>query len=715
MDSVRPETIDRVDDVKVLRIFGMWCPNCAQSCEKRIQALSGVSNVVVDFGASQLRLKYDPTKVDFEKVKRTIRDLGFSSLDPLASEGVDTDFQRSTAPRNYFFSLAVSGSLSMWVTLVHIWVYFAEPASLARKWIFVFSGTLTFIVLALGGLPFIKTAWNTWRSRLFSLDQVIVTGAASLCLYSWLNVFRSSDAIYFDSVSMTITILLFVRWLDFKLRTEAGSRSPYWNFLNRSFEVTRVTTEGKIKTVAHNLSRGKVFEASHGTVPLDGVIESGQLLLNESIWTGEERPVRRTVGQQIHAGTEIVGGSAQVKVTNPVGDRSIDRMYLSHEGAMSRQAKTKTLTDRIYSFWIPSLFTLALLLSLLYLFVFDQNPLKVFALTLLIGCPCVFIVATTALRTIASESARRARLQIRDLDFFYKLKDVTTFIFDKTGTLTSPQFLRNEIEMPGVSEEQKAAAYFALAQIQHPISQIFKEKLRGDENYHIGYSITRAGEGTEIQMQDFGVFRIGRASFAKFPREMDSQRFYVSLNEKPIFSFDFEEDVSPSTEALLREIRRRGHKIVLASGDNRLPDRLEDLRSLFETVLLDCRPQDKKNLVNELSAREKVCFIGDGINDLKALGSADLSIAVFNTDRGIGPTGSLHLPQQEVPRLMFWHDYFQKLERTEKQTIFIGLSYNVLLLVVNGVLGLHPLFVLISFAAVSLLSLSPLFFLGFRS
>jgi P-type E1-E2 ATPase len=115
--------------------------------------------------------------------------------------------------------------------------------------------------------------------------------------------------------------------------------------------------------------------------------------------------------------------------------------------------------------------------------------------------------------------------------------------------------------------------------------------------------------------------------------------------------------------------------------------------------------------VGELSKQEKVCFVGDGINDLEALSSAHLSVAVLSSERGFGPTGSIHIPQDQVSNLLSWYRYFSKFERIEKWVILTGLSYNIALLAVNSTVGLSPFFVLLSFSAVSILSLSPLILL----
>lgn len=701
MDCGRAEELE--NDIRILRVFGMWCPSCARSCESKVAALSGVSFAAVDFGSNQLRLKFDPKKTNLKEVQKTIHQLGFSSLDPLDLKENNNQETREVITE-YLSSLAISSVLSMWITLLHFWIYLTDPQVSIRQWIFRASGAMCFFVISLAARPFIKAAWNTFKARLFSLDQVIVLGAWSLYLYSWQSAIRGEASVYFDSIAMTITILLIVRWSDFKLRTWAGSSSPYWSFLQDRLEVARVFPDRIVQTDARSVARGKVLKIGPGKVALDGAITQGGLWLNESLLTGESNPLYRTVGHQIFAGTEALGGDAHIEVTHPVGERYIDRIFLTSEGEFTTKSKEQDLLEKIYRYWIPILFLVAASTSLGRMFFFGENPLKPFALTLLIGCPCVFIVGTTGLRLFLWRKTLQAGIRIRDVDFFYKLKTVRHFIFDKTGTLTLPLVFKGEVEEAACTPELKEVAYQGLSLVKHPLSALFPSQQAAE--LVIESMETTPGEGTSIKLKDRGTFLIGRASFAGFPEEK-GQNVFVSHNGKPLLSFGYEEILAPGIAELLKNIKRRGYKLILASGDSKLPTDLHALKTLFDECHLDCRPSDKKEIVEVLKNSGPVCFVGDGLNDTEALSASDFSVAVLNKDRGISPTGSIHIPYGEIPRLLYWSDYFSKFSRVEKVVLCMGLGYNIFLILLNATIGLSPMLVLLSFTGVSILSLLP--------
>lgn len=702
MDRGRAEEVD----VKVLRLFGMWCPSCAASCESRVGAVPGVRSAVVDFGASQLRVKYNRAQTNLEALQEAIGSLGFSSLDPLTLSQSDAP-ARTAVVRQYLTSLAVSAVLSMWITVLHVWVYLSSPADGARQIVLAASGILCACVIGVGGRPFIKAAWHTLRARLFSLDQVIVLGALSLFAYSWRELIGHRDGVYFDSLAMTITTLLLVRWTDFKLRT--ATSSPYWRFLNEPLDVTRVTAKGLVATTAQRLSKGKVIVAAAGcTLPLDGVVVKGELWLDESLLSGESLPCHRGVGQQVLAGARVVRGEGHVEVTHPVGDRYLDRVFLASEASLTQRGRTRGLLETIYGYWIPALFAIAVILALSAALRPGYDPLRSFALTLLIGCPCIFVVGTTALRLVLSRATEAAGIRLRHFDFFYDVAAIDYLVFDKTGTLTSPLAIKDELLAPACTPELKAIAYEVLALVHHPVSALFAEPAGARSPVVVTRTVTSPGEGTEVYTERHGVFRIGRASFAGFGDSGGGQRFHVSHDGVPLFSLDYDEVVSAETEEMLRALRGRGYTLVLASGDTRLPAALEELRGLFAEVHVGCRPADKQRIVEGLKTRGSVCFIGDGLNDALALAEADLSIAVASRHGGVSPAASVGMPGRELPRLLAWMDRFERFTAIERWVLAVGVCYNVVLLAANAWSGLHPLVVLSSFAAISILSLGPI-------
>lgn len=427
------------------------------------------------------------------------------------------------------------------------------------------------------------------------------------------------------------------------------------------------------------------------TVPVDGVIRSGQTSIDQSVMTGESLPVDKTVGDEVSSGTVNQFGSFDMIATKVGEDSSIQRMIRLVQSADAGKAKIVGIADR----WATWIVATALTAALLTWIITGQIIRSV--TILVVFCPCALVLATPTAIMAAVGNATKHGFLVREGDALERLAAVSKFAFDKTGTLTfgTPKVVKVQSSMPNFSNKQ-LFAYAAGAELrsEHPLGKAvvnsyraeFGEEIDSPEQFEMlpGRGVRAVINGKEIVAGNKELLGQCRIPLSKEVKNMAKRCLndgdtviYPAIDGQPAGFLALADTLRPEVSAVIKEIKQSGASTVLLTGDHlKAAQHIADQLSVDE-VHANCLPEDKLVYIDcTQNKKEPVCMIGDGINDAPALKKAYVGLAMggIGSDIAVGAAdiALVHDDIKEIPHLF-------RLSKRMMLTIKCNLAFSMAL------------------------------------
>ncbi|MGV8838973.1 MAG: heavy metal translocating P-type ATPase [Bauldia sp.] len=444
-------------------------------------------------------------------------------------------------------------------------------------------------------------------------------------------------------------------------------------------------------------------------VPADGVIVEGASAINEAPVTGESVPVRKGIDATVFAGTVNGEGLLRVSVTATASDNTIARVIRLVEEAQESKAPTERMIDRFSRWYTPGVIVVAALIAILPPLVgagsWDEWIYKGLAI-LLIGCPCALVISTPAAIAASLAAGARRGLLVKGGAVLERVGSVTVVALDKTGTLTEGRpVVTDVIAFDGSEAEVVRLAAALEAGSSHPLALAILARAKADRVEVTAASDTRAigGQGVEGRVGGDTVFLGSPKAAAERSRLPDAARIdslgaegksvaVLVVGGRVVGAIAMRDEPRPDAIAGLAELRERGIRTVMLTGDNR---RVGDAigKQLGIEVRAELMPADKQLIVRELQANGGVVAkVGDGINDAPALAAADIGIAMGGgTDVALETADAalLHGRIRDITRII---DLSKRTMANIRQNIALALGLKAVFLVTTivGITGLWP-------------------------
>jgi Cu2+-exporting ATPase len=588
------------------------CAACLWLIEQTLRRLPGVKRADVNYATQRAHVNWDPLKTSLSSVIQAIRAVGYDACpyEPRKQEEVE---QRSR--RAALWRLFVAGFGAMQVMMYAFPAYVDDLGPETAQVLRWASLLITFPVLLFSCSPFFAGAVQELRQRRIGLDTPIALGLGfGFAASAWATVTASGE-VYFDSISMLAFLLLGARYLESAARRRAA---------RALHPLLRFSSEQK-------LSVGEKIQVAPGErFPADGVVVEGASSADESLLTGESRPVAK------RSGDELVGGSVNLeqpllmRVTRAGADtRAAAIARLAERGAASKPRLVET-AERVarHLTWVIVLTAAAAGLHF-------ANPWIAVAV-LVVACPCALALAAPIVLTRASGVLLARGVLLTRGRALEALDRVTDVVLDKTGTLTTGRLAVTRVMPLGRLESSRCfeIARSLEACSRHPVARAFdgegKVKVSGPRN--------SPGQGIEARV-DGRMVRIGAEPFCQElcgappagPAHPNFDGSFVFLAEEGgwLAAFQLEDNLRLAATALVANLRRKGLSVHLATGDRpALGTALA--RSLWiENCTGGMTPQDKYRYVEDLQRQGRVvAMVGDGLNDAPVLARADVSFAM---------------------------------------------------------------------------------------
>lgn len=625
---------------------GMHCAACALTIEDALRRVPGVLSAEISAASHRGRIVWSDQAIKPSGWMQAAARAGYPAVP--ASDAFAND-RRRVETRQALWRLGVAG-LCMMQVMMYAWpAYIADPGDLVPdmaqllRWA---SWVLSLPVLLFSCTPFFRNALRDLRHRRISMDLPVALGMAITFIVSSLGTFEPSGIfgaeVYFDSFTMFVFFLLTGRWLELRLRDRtAGALEALMNRLPDSVE--RRGADGVFERVAvRRLSTGDVIRVLPGEAfPADGVILQGNTLADESLLTGESRPLPRGEGGAVIAGSHNLSAAVIVRVKHTGDETRFAQIVALMESASTSKPQLAQLADRIAK---PFLIFVLLAAGGAGAYWWTHDPshaLMVAVAVLIVTCPCALSLATPAAMLASAGALARRGVLVRRLQGLEALATVNTVVFDKTGTLTRDAFALGEVRTrEGVSKQDALAMAAALAQHSlHPVSRALVAASQGDAlqppSWQVEEAHETAGQGVSAHLFAAGkrtsavLTRLGSARFCgvELPAT-DALHACLSDEQGWMATFELQEDLRPDARATVAALVARGLQVHLLSGD--LPDSVARVarQAGISSAQGGCTPQDKLAFLRELQAQGgKVAMVGDGLNDGPVLAGAHVSFA----------------------------------------------------------------------------------------
>ncbi len=630
----------------VLVLEGLRCAACAWLCESRLRALPGVSRADVNTATRRAVLRWDVKRLRLSEAISGLRAIGYDAYPAEPRRQADAD---RVADRRALWRLFVAGFGAMQGMMYAFPAYIDEgagtlapDAAQLMRWAGFW---MTLPVILVSCAPFFQGALRELRQGRIGLDAPITLGILGGFLASTWSVFAASGPVYFDSISMLVFLLLAARHAESGARQRAGralDRLHRW-MPDVALKLADPADWSCAESVpAYALAPGDhVLVPAGGRIPADGVLVIGASSADESMLSGESRPVAKAEGAALVAGSVNLDQAIVMRVDRAGAETRAAAIARLVERAGASRPQLIQAADRVAGVLTLVVLATAALAALGWYAVDAERALWVAVAVLVASCPCALalaapIVLTKAQGVLLARGAAFTRA--RALETLTRTTDV---VFDKTGTLTAGRVTIASVTPLGSASREECLALACAMQAgsSHPIARAFLAMTPG----HPGISRPLVeevrnvpGQGIEARI-DGQSLRLGSAAFCAGPGPAQNEEspgdersaVWLASASGVLARFELEDSLRPEAQTLIAQLKASGITIHLLSGDRAPVVAALAARVGIARLRAEALPEDKLAYVDELQrAGRIVAMIGDGLNDAPVLARADVSIAM---------------------------------------------------------------------------------------
>ncbi|HSH73208.1 MAG TPA: heavy metal translocating P-type ATPase [Methylophilaceae bacterium] len=637
-----------------LILEGITCAACIWLNERHLKQLSGVKNVAFNYASQRARISWDEREIKLSQILAEIRKLGYNAH-PFSAQQQDALRQQSR--KQEFKRLAVAGLSAAQVMMIAVALY-AGPAqglefatAQLLRWL---SLVMTIPAITYSAWPFYRAAWRGISNRRVGMDVPIVLGLITGFAGSAWATLNGQGVVYYDTITMLIFFLLGTRYLERNAREKSIEAAENLLRLAPAMATKLLDDEQRLVPVME-LQQGDLILARPGeTIAADGIVASGESSVDESLLTGESRPLAKSTGAHVFAGSINYESPLTISVTAIAEDTMLAGISRLLDRAQAEKPRLAEVADKIAAYFTSVLLIAVTVTALVWWQLAPERVLEIVLTVLVVSCPCALsLAAPAAFAAAGSHLVQRGVLLTRG-HALEALAKVTHFVFDKTGTLTlgKPSLLQIVPYAELHADECLKLAASLEKSSEHPLAKSLIAAAQNQPLYQVDQSLNLPGQGVTGTIAgkrySLGNARLNPAISQQFIDSADyspsATIVWLSTADQLLAAFVLADQPRPQASELIQHLQVLGLKVSILSGDSNQAVQHFAQGIGVQSWQAALSPQDKLDQLRLLQQQgEIVSMVGDGINDAPVLAGAQVSIAMGSGTQMARATGDVVL------------------------------------------------------------------------
>lgn len=683
----------------ILNIEGMTCSACSNGLEKFLSKQDGIISVSVNLVMATALIEYDE-KLTVKDLNRFVKEAGFKSLGEKKEKNNNANFV-------ILIVFSILGIILMYISMGQM---FNLPIPnilnmVQNPKIYAISLMLLSLLFIFYGFDIIKNGFKNIVHKMPNMDSLVGVGVIVNFVYSLWNtvqVFIGNTNLvhhlYFESSAIIILFVKVGRFIDKKNKDKAVDTIK--NLVTITPKKGTILKDNKeIEVNINEIEKGDIVVSKPGEkIAVDGTIINGKTHTDESFITGESKPVSKSIGDNVIAGSVNYDGYIKYKAERIGKDSSISNIVTMVVEATNTKAPIARVADKISGYFVPTIFIISLVAFVLNLVLTTDINEAILALVsvLVVACPCALGLATPLAMVVAIGNCSKNGILVKSSEILEATNKIDTIVFDKTGTLTTGKMTI----VDGVYSKENLKILKSLEKnSNHPLAK----SIYNDEKDIFSVEEFKEEPGLGIKGKINGIQYF--AGNYKYVEKMQvenklkvEEEKIISKGESIVYLFNKKETlliigladtIKKDVVKTVNELKKLDKKIFMLTGDNDKTAKIIAKQVGIENVISNVSPKQKLEKIKELNSNNNCAMVGDGINDSPSLKTATIGISVENGTDISADSSDVILLNENMSNILKLFKIGKNTIRIIKQNLFWALFYNICMIPLAT--GLFPI------------------------
>lgn len=683
----------------ILNIEGMTCSACSNGLEKFLSKQDGIISVSVNLVMATALIEYDE-KLTVKDLNRFVKEAGFKSLGEKKEKNNNANFV-------ILIVFSILGIILMYISMGQM---FNLPIPnilnmVQNPKIYAISLMLLSLLFIFYGFDIIKNGFKNIVHKIPNMDSLVGVGVIVNFVYSLWNtvqVFMGNTNLvhhlYFESSAIIILFVKVGRFIDKKNKDKAVDTIK--NLVTITPKKGTILKDNKeIEVNINEIEKGDIVVSKPGEkIAVDGTIINGKTHTDESFITGESKPVSKSIGDNVIAGSVNYDGYIKYKAERIGKDSSISNIVTMVVEATNTKAPIARVADKISGYFVPTIFIISLVAFVLNLVLTTDINEAILALVsvLVVACPCALGLATPLAMVVAIGNCSKNGILVKSSEILEATNKIDTIVFDKTGTLTTGKMTI----VDGVYSKENLKILKSLEKnSNHPLAK----SIYNDEKDIFSVEEFKEEPGLGIKGKINGIQYF--AGNYKYVEKMQvenklkvEEEKIISKGESIVYLFNKKETlliigladtIKKDVVKTVNELKKLDKKIFMLTGDNDKTAKIIAKQVGIENVISNVSPKQKLEKIKELNSNNNCAMVGDGINDSPSLKTATIGISVENGTDISADSSDIILLNENMSNILKLFKIGKNTIRIIKQNLFWALFYNICMIPLAT--GLFPI------------------------
>lgn len=689
----------------ILAIDGMTCSACSNGLEKYLNKQEGIKEASVNLVMANALVEYDENILNQEKIEKFVEEAGFKSLGIFKEEEGNKKRKKEKIEFLAFLVLAIFMlyiSMGSMINLPSIKGLDMHENAIPYTTVMLII-TICFIFY---GFDIIKSGFKNLVHKTPNMDTLVTIGVTSSMVYSLYSMYmviigrhHYVENLYFESAAIIIFFIKLGRYVD------NVNKDKTKEALQKLVKITPKNAVIKINGVEKNVTIDEikkediVISKPGEKIAVDGKIIEGKAHFDESFLTGESKPVSKTVGQNVIAGSINYDGYIEYEAERIGKDSTISEIVRLVVEATNTKAPIAKLADKVSGYFVPAVIAIAIITFIVYLLLGNavSEAINVFVTILVVACPCSLGLATPLAIVVSEGLCAENGILVKKSEILENAQKVNTIVFDKTGTLTYGTLKISKIINYSKIEESELMKIVGSIESKatHPISKAFTtyleekniQKLDVKEFEEIsGYGVIGKIENSQItlgnskMLSKFNIENIHEEDEKKLA-ENGNSIVYVVKDSNIIALIGVNDMIRDDVQKVIKQLNENNIETIMLTGDNKQTAEKIAQKIGIEKVISNVLPSQKVEEIKKLKQEGKyVMMCGDGINDSPALASANIGVSINSAADIAMDSAEVILTRNDLSGIINLIKISKKTIRNIKQNLFWAFFYNTLMI-----------------------------------